>query len=174
MTDQYTEDQAPELHDEFENEVVEEAHDPKNAEAQSVASVDQAGDKTGTAKKRKGDNTKQDPMPKTKAGMINAAYTKLNAMKKEELSGVLSRLMAEDFESEEGYVAEQSTDIQYEADFSQDLNALISDEATLSEEFKEKAETIFEAALWFQNAWGCGRSDRESQISPAADSTPCD
>ena len=28
-------------------------HDPKNAEAQSVASVDKAGDATGTAPKRK-------------------------------------------------------------------------------------------------------------------------
>jgi hypothetical protein len=59
MTDQYTEDQ--ELHDAVENEVVEmaTAHDPKNAEAQSVDSVDKAGEATGTAKKRKGDNTKK-------------------------------------------------------------------------------------------------------------------
>ena len=148
MTDQYTEDQAPELHDEFENEVVEEAHDPKNAEAQSVASVDKADDVVKKAPSRKGDNSKQDPMPKTKAGMINAAYTKLTSMKKEQLQGVLSNLMSEDLdESEDGFVAEQSTDIQYDADFSQDLNALVESEATLSEEFKEKAEVIFEAAI---------------------------
>jgi len=146
MTDQYTEDHV-ELHDEVENEVVEEAHDPKNAEAQSVASVDKAGEATGTAKKRKGDNTKKDPMPKTKAGMINAAYTKLSGMKKEQLSGVLSKLMSEDLEAEDLSIAETSTEIQYQADFSDDLNALISDEATLSEEFKSKAETIFEAAI---------------------------
>ena len=73
--DQMIEDQDIELHDD-DNEVVEEAmaHDPKNAEAQSVASVDKAGDATGSAPKRKGDQTKKDPMPKmpgTKAGMIN-------------------------------------------------------------------------------------------------------
>ena len=51
--DQIIEDQDVELHDD-DNEVVEEAHDPKNAEAQSVASVDKAGEATGTAKKRKG------------------------------------------------------------------------------------------------------------------------
>jgi len=147
MTDQYTEDQDLELHDDVENEVMEEAHDPKNAEAQSVASVDKAGDAGKTAPKRKGDNTKKDPMPKTKAGMINAAYTRLSAMKREELSVALSKLMAEDFESEEGVVAEAQTEIHYEADFSEDLNALINDEATLSEEFKNKAETIFEAAI---------------------------
>ena len=148
MTDQYTEDQEIELYDEVENEdeVVEEAHDPKNAEAQSVASVDKAGDATGTAPKRKGDNTKKDPMPKTKAGMINAAYTKLAGMKKEELSGVLSKLMSEDFDVD-GFDTEAPTEIQYEADFSDDLNALINDEATLSEEFKTKAGTIFEAAI---------------------------
>lgn len=149
MTDQYTEDQEIELYDEVENEdeVVEEAHDPKNAEAQSVASVDKAGDATGNAPKRKGDQTKKDPMPKTKAGMINAAYTKLSGMKKEQLSGVLSKLMSEDFDADDLSIAEKSTEIQYQADFSDDLNALISDEATLSEEFKSKAETIFEAAI---------------------------
>jgi len=146
MTDQYTEGQEVELHDDVENEVVEEAtHDPKNAEAQSVASVDAAGDKTGTAKKRKGDNTKKDPMPKTKAGMINAAYQMMSKARKEDLSVMLSKMMAEDFDLEEGTEAE--VELQYEADFSQDLNALISDEATLSEEFKDKAETIFEAAI---------------------------
>ena len=146
MTDQYTEDQEVELHDDVENEVVEEAtHDPKNAEAQSVASVDKAGDATGTAPKRKGDNTKKDPMPKTKAGMINAAYQMMSKAKKEDLSVMLSKMMAEDFDLEEGTEAE--VELQYEADFSQDLNALISDEATLSEEFKDKAETIFEAAI---------------------------
>jgi hypothetical protein len=147
MTDQYTEDQEVELHDDVENEVVEEGtHDPKNAEAQSVASVDAAGDKTGTAKKRKGDNTKQDPMPKTKAGMINAAYQMMSKAKKEDLSVMLSKMMAEDFDVEDGET-EVRAEIEYQADFSQDLNALINDEATLSEEFKDKAEIIFEAAI---------------------------
>ena len=147
MTDQYTEDQEVELHDDVENEVVEEGtHDPKNAEAQSVASVDAAGDKTGSAKKRKGDNTKKDPMPKTKAGMINAAYQMMSKARKEDLSVMLSKMMAEDFEVE-GEETEAHAEIQYEADFSEDLNALINDEATLSEEFKVKAETIFEAAI---------------------------
>jgi hypothetical protein len=75
MTDQYTEDQDLELHDDVENEVVEEAHDPKNAEAQSVASVDaKLVIKLEPLRSVKVTNTKQDPMPKTKAGMINAAY----------------------------------------------------------------------------------------------------
>jgi len=146
--DQMIEDQEVELHDD-DNEVVEEAHDPKNAEAQSVASVDKAGEATGTAKKRKGDNTKKDSMqklPGTKAGMINAAYNHMSAMKKEDLAVALKKLMAEnvEFDTEE---AQAAVAINYEVDFSDDLNALINDEATLSEEFKDKAGVIFEAAI---------------------------
>jgi hypothetical protein len=84
-------------------------------------------------------------MPKTKAGMINAAYQMMSKAKKEDLSVMLSKMMAENLDVEEG--AEEQVEIQYQADFSQDLNALISDEATLSEEFKDKAEVIFEAAI---------------------------
>jgi len=137
-----------ELHDD--NEVMEAVHDPKNAEAQSVASVDKAGDATGAAKKRKGDQTKQDPMPKlpgTKAGMINAAYTKMSGMKKEDLAALLSKVMAEETEAEEQEAVAEKADFEYQADFSEDLKALVEDEATLSEEFKTKAEIIFEAAI---------------------------
>ena len=139
--------QEVELHDD-DNEVVEEAHDPKNAEAQSIASVDKAEDAGQTAPKRKGDQTKQDPMPKmpgTKAGMMNAAYNKMSGMKKEDLAVALKKLMAENTE-EEGELVD-ALELDYEADFSADLNALVNEEATLSEDFKAKAEVIFEAAI---------------------------
>jgi hypothetical protein len=139
--------QEVELHDD-DNEVVEEAHDPKNAEAQSIASVDKAEDAGKTAPKRKGDQTKQDPMPKmpgTKAGMINVAYNKMAGMKKEDLAVALKKLMAESTE-EEGELVD-APELNYEADFSADLNALVNEEATLSEDFKAKAEVIFEAAI---------------------------
>jgi len=149
MTDEnQIEDQEIDLHDD--NEVVEEAHDPKNAEAQSVASVDKAGDATGTAAKRKGDSGKQDPMPKmpgTKAGMINALYMKATGMKKEDLAAMYGKIMAEDFDTEDGVVVENDISINYQADFSDDLNAIMANEATLSEEFKEKTAIIFEAAI---------------------------
>jgi hypothetical protein len=152
MTEDQNLDQEVELYDD-ENEIMEaQGHDPKNAEAQSVASVDKAGEATGTAKKRSApggasDNTKQDPMPKTKAGLINAMYNKMSKAPKAKLMAMYNASMKEDFESEEeGFVAE-APELAYEADFSEDLNALINDEATLSEEFKQKAETIFEAAI---------------------------
>ena len=144
--DQIIEDQEVELHDD-DNEVVEEAHDPKNAEAQSVASVDAAGNAGKTAPKRKGDKTNKDPMqkmPGTKAGMMNAAYNHMSGMNKEDLKVALGKLMAE--QTEEGEVVE-APELNYQADFDTDLNALIADEATLSEEFKDKASVIFEAAI---------------------------
>ena len=154
MTDEnQIEDQDVELHDEVtEDEVMEMAtHDPKNAEAQSVASVDKAADATGTAPKRKmaggtaADNTKQDPMPRTKAGMINAMYKEMSKMKKEKLTASYHNMMKkEDVDVDEG---ETIAEIDYQVDFSQDLNALVESEATLSDEFKQKAETIFEAAI---------------------------
>ena len=153
MTDEnQIEDQDVELHDEVTDEVVEEGtHDPKNAEAQSVASVDKAGDATGTAPKRKmaggtaADNTKQDPMPRTKAGMINAMYKEMSKMKKDKLTASYHNMMkTEDVDVDE---SETIAEIDYQVDFSQDLNALVESEATLSDEFKQKAETIFEAAI---------------------------
>jgi hypothetical protein len=146
--DQIIEDQEVELHDD-DNEVVEGTHDPKNAEAQSVSATDKAGEATKKAAARKGDNTKQDPMPKTKAGMMSAAVGAMQGMSKEKLSGVLATLTAgthaDAFDGEE--IAETAIDLDYKADFSEDLNALVAEEATLSEEFKEKAEVIFEAAI---------------------------
>jgi hypothetical protein len=103
MTDQ-VQDQEVEL----EEETVEEAHDPKNAEQQSVASVDKAGDATKKAPARKGDKQ-------------NSEKSDLKAVKAES--------------------------VEIDADFSDDLNALVEDEATLSEEFKEKTAVIFEAAV---------------------------
>ena len=148
MTDQYTEDQEIELHDD-ENEIMEaQGHDPKNAEAQSVASVDKADDSVKKAPARKGDQTKQDPMPKTKAGLINAMYNSMSKAPKVKLQTMYNGMMkAEGIEWDEDEAIAETSNIQYEADFSQDLSALVESEATLSEEFKEKAETIFEAAI---------------------------
>ena len=106
MTDQVEQDVA--LDDD--EEVINEMQDPKNAEADSVASVKKAADAGKTATKRKGDkknSEKADAAPKA--------------------------VMA-------SYKAE-------EVDFEEDLEALISEEATLSEGFKGKAAIIFEAAF---------------------------
>ena len=143
MTEQV---QDQELHDEVTDEVMEEAHDPKNAEAQSNASVDKAGEATGKAPTRKGDNTKQDPMPRTKAALMAGMVKKMGGMNKAQLQAMYK---AEGFDESEGEsIAEDKTEeLNVSVDFSDDLNALVAEEATLSDAFKDKAETIFEAAI---------------------------
>lgn len=144
-----TEDQIIEDQDVETSEVeIEEAqgHDPKNAEAQSIASVDKAGEATGTAPARKGDKKNSEPMPKTKAGMINAMYSKMSGMKKDSLMAMykgMHGMKMEDLEAEGEAIAEQEASY----DFDADLNALVESEATLSDEFKGKAGIIFEAAV---------------------------
>ena len=143
MTDQIQE-QDVELEEE-----IEEAHDPKNAEAQSIASVDSAEDKGPRAKKRKGDKSNSEPMQKikTKAGMINAAYEQMSRMKKEDLRVALSKLMGEDVDLSDldDEVIAESPEVSY--DYNGELDALVESEATLSEDFKAKTAVIFEAAL---------------------------
>ncbi len=145
MTDNNIENQDVELQ-ESEEEISEMKHDPKNAEAQSVASVDKAGDATGTAPTRKGDNTKKDPIIKTKAGMIAAMVGKMQGMNKQAITAMYN---GESYEPEGEAIAEEEAkpDVKVEVDFKDDLKALVSEEATLSDEFKQKAETIFEAAI---------------------------
>ena len=149
MTEDQNQDQEIELHDEVTDEVVEAAtHDPKNAEAQSVASVDKAGDATGSAPKRKGDNTKQDPMPKTKSAIMAALVSKASGMNRMQLSSLYGSMNDDvDEENFEGEAIAEAPELDYQVDFSEDLNALVESEATLSDEFKAKAETIFEAAI---------------------------
>jgi hypothetical protein len=181
MTDQNSEDQGIELHDD-ENEIMEaQGHDPANAEAQSVASVDKADDSVkqaplpsqGTAK----NNTTKDPMPKTKAGMINAMTMAMQGRSKTQLAqsynGMMKQMNAsyhvESVETEE-------TELQYQADFSQDLNALVESEATLSDEFKTKAETIFEAAIKHKLSEEIDRLEAkyEEELSEEIESTKAD
>jgi len=134
------EDQNIELRDE--QEVAEaKGHDMKNAEAQSVAATAKAADATSKAPARTGDKSNSEPMPKTKAGMINAMYGKMNAMKKVDLQAAYGKMMGEEVElEEEEVVAEADT-------HSEELAALVESEATLSDEFKAKTAVIFEAAL---------------------------
>ena len=123
MTDQ-VEDLDVEL-----DEEIEEAHDPKNAEAQSVASVDAAEDKGPKAKARKGDKSNSEPMQKAPAAPA--------AMKAE--------------------------NVEFDGDFSEDLNALVESEATLSDEFKAKTAVIFEAAVKSKLAEEIDRLETEYQ-----------
>lgn len=122
-----------ELHDDI-NEIVEETLEEKKdegevTEPESVASVDKAANATTKA-----------ALPKTKAGMVNAMYQKMNSMKKGDLQAAYGKMMGEDVVVEGEVVAEK-------VDTVSELDALVESEATLSEEFKEKTALIFEAAV---------------------------
>ena len=119
-----------------EDEIVSEASmsdDPKNAEQASVTGVAAAANVT----------KKQSP-PKTKAGMIAGLMTKLQSKSKAQLAAGYESYM-EDADVAEDVEAVAETVAEY--DFSGDLDALVESEATLSDGFKDKAATIFEAAV---------------------------
>jgi len=122
-----------------ENEIVSEASmsdNPKDAEQASVTGVKAAANVT----------KKQSP-PKTKAGMIQGIMTKLQSKSKASLAAGYANYMKDDVDEEtfEGEAVVETQEAEY--DFSGDLNALVESEATLSDGFKDKAATIFEAAV---------------------------
>ena len=115
---------------------------PVGTEDESIASVDKTDAPVKKAPARKGDQSKQDPMPKTKAGMLNAMYGQLSAMKKADLHAMYSK-MKEDFEDVEEGEAVALPEFSY----TDELDALVESEATLSDEFKAKTAVIFETAI---------------------------
>ena len=77
---------------------MEEAHDPKNAEADSIAAVDSKLKKPGQKLKSRVEKAELLHLwksQKTKAGMISAMYQKLGAMKKVELDAAYSEMMGQ-------------------------------------------------------------------------------
>jgi len=130
------------LHDE---DVVEEAHDPKNAEDASVASVKGAAGKTAKAPEPAPKQGVNMPMPKTKAGMLQAMYASAAKMTKPQLQAAYGNMMKkEDVEVADEAIME-NPEVAY--DYAGELDALVESEATLSEEFKEKTTIIFESAM---------------------------
>ena len=99
-------------------------------------------------------------MPKTKSGMIQAMYDNMNKMKKADIQAAYGKIMSamhgdekkegmHDKEDEkEKKVNKEAVDQRVKSiDVSDDVNALVSGDDSLSEEFKTKAATIFEAAV---------------------------
>lgn len=119
---------------------------PVGTEADSIASVDKTDDSVKKAPSRKGDQTKQDPMPKTKAGMINAMYAQMSGMKKDQLTATYNK-MREDFDLEDNEESDAVELPETSYDFTEDLNALVESEQTLSDDFKAKTAVIFETAI---------------------------
>lgn len=139
MADEFNQD--VELDDEMN---VEEAHDPKNAEKQSIAATSAAEKKGPTAPQLKGSKKNSEPMLKSKAGKISAAHDLMAEMSGAQLDAVLQTLMGNEVEAD---AVAEARHVPLNVDFTDDLNALVESEATLSEEFKAKTAIIFEAAV---------------------------
>ncbi len=99
-------------------------------------------------------------IPKTKNGMLSAVYEKLNGLKKDELKAKYEQILKastiveedDEAEPEEEVKTEKRTKVAVKAedlniDVKDDVEALVQGEDGLSEEFKQKASTIFEAAV---------------------------
>jgi hypothetical protein len=101
-------------------------------------------------------------VPKTKAGVIQAAVEMLKKARKEDAQKLYAKMAKVDETSEEESIASVDQAIKKQAkkspapavkakvesvDFDEDLDALVQEEATLSENFRGKAGAIFEAVL---------------------------
>ena len=157
MTEEVTaeaENQDVELN---ENEV-EEAHDTKNAEQQSLAANDKAEASGKSAKKRPKDKSNSEPMPKVTPGDPD----------KHSASSKGAPANGAPFKATE--------EIEIDGNFSDDLNALVESEATLSDEFKAKTAVIFEAAVKSKLAEEINRLETEytEQLSEEVEKTKSD
>jgi len=170
MSDEIKNDESStdEVINDIVEETLEEAQEPKTkgnakdstpvSEPESIASVDKAAsDSPDNSAKNKASI-----MPKTKAGMIAATVDHMGKMKKNDVEKILSQMMHGDdakdvdeyfghgplkqsFNPEGDVIAEKSEDAVDTA--KAELDTLVNNEATLSEEFKEKTAVIFEAAV---------------------------
>ena len=122
------------------------SYDKKGEEGPALAAADKAAKSGKKAPARKGDKGNSEPMPKSKAGIVSDMYNHLNDMSKEELQDAYNSMMGieEEVEEEQEILVPR---IATEADFSEDLDALVNEEATLSDDFKAKTAVIFESAL---------------------------
>lgn len=130
------------------------AGDEVNHDGEDISEAEHDGKKEGMHE-----------MPKTKAGMIQAMYDKMKEMKKDDMAKEYKHIMAKldmkagyhegmhDKEDEEEKKKEEASKKEAiekrvkDIDVKEDVNALVSGESELSEEFKTKAATVFEAAV---------------------------
>ena len=166
MSEEILEKQSEEL--EEEQQAVAESSGKKIKEDDAPEEEEESGDEEEVEEAKKvseedEEEEEEEPVeeagsvPKTKAGMIKALYDQLNSMKKGELSDSFSKIMSatiaeEDEEDEDKEEVEEKLEVKklskedLELNVKEDIDAMMSGEE-LSEEFKTKASTIFEAAV---------------------------
>jgi uncharacterized protein (DUF2267 family) len=94
-------------------------------------------------------------VPKTKMEMLKAMYSKMETMKAKDLKANYGKMMSQMDKMEGSYEETEEEKEKKESvenrlksiDVSEHVNALMNGEGDLSEEFKRKAATVFEAAV---------------------------
>ena len=129
--------------DEDEVDVEEGAEDGVDGgDGQEVGDQETAGDAKGAKQST--------DIPKTKAGILNAAYSMMKKAKKDEAvklyQGMMKAANVKEGVDVEDTLVSEDADVSH-IDYEEDLNVLVAEEATLSDGFRGKASTIFEAAL---------------------------
>jgi hypothetical protein len=148
--------------DETQEEVIEETQAEESTE-ESVEDLEEA------AKKKEEDyeesTSKEVAMPKTKAGVIRAAVDMLKSARKEDAQKLFAKMtkideVEEDNDQEvadadkamKASLPKKKNELKAKAkvekvDFDEDIDNIVKEEATLSDGFRDKAGTIFEAVL---------------------------
>jgi len=101
------------------------------------------------------ENLAEMEVPKSKGAIMAAMELKMNKMSAKELKAQYEKVMSamdynetDDMETEEEKVKKESVENRLKSiDVSEHVNALMNGEGDLSEEFKRKAATVFEAAV---------------------------
>ena len=135
----------------------------KKEDEEEDEEVEESKSESEASTKKEEDDEEEVPaealkIPKTKNGMLSAVYEKLNSLKKDELkSKYESILKATSIVEEDEEEAEPEEDVKrtkaaiktedIHIDVKDDVEALVQGEDGLTEEFKKKASTIFEAAV---------------------------
>jgi len=167
-------DEAVEVQEESQEEIVD--NENLNEEADEVldeaAAKKEMHDEEEEEEEEVKEEAPQIAIPKTKAGTIQAAVEMLKKARKEDAQKLFAKMVKVDETSEEDSVKSvddamkkvkpvkapgtKGVDTKHgevvkakveSLDFDEDLDALIKEEATLSDEFKGKAGAIFEAVL---------------------------
>lgn len=123
------------------------------------ASVKEEGEEEGDSEEEEEEPAEEAvQIPKTKNQMLKNIYDQVNKMKKSDLSGKYEQILkaTQEVVKEEEEVKEEAEVTKVQAvspqeidppNVQDDVEALVSGEEGLSEEFKKKASTIFEAAV---------------------------
>ena len=167
LENELVEDQQVEDEEVLDEAKVKEDEDEDDEEEEVEESADDAEEEDEEPE------VKEVSIPKTKAGVIQAAVDMLKKARKEDAQKIYAKMAKVDESEDDGSVdksikaaPQKKNDLKAKAkvesvDFSEDLDAVIAEEATLSDGFRGKAGAIFEAVLTSKLAHEMDRLETE-------------